>query len=223
MVRVKICGNKTLQDAKTAVQYGADAIGLIVGTKFFSEDEISVSSASEIVAALPPFISSVLVTHLQSGHEILELYRAVSPTTIQLHNEVSMSVIEELRCKVPHVKLIKAIHVVDSRAVTQALVYSSCVDSILLDSRTDSRIGGTGVTHDWSVSRKIVLQSKVPVILAGGLNPSNVEAAILKVRPFAVDVNSGVDSPGGEKDPQKVAGFMSSARAISDSMLYDEP
>lgn len=212
MVRIKICGNRTLRDAQIAVRFGADAIGLIVGTKFFSEDEVSTTNASEIVAALPPFISSVLVTHLQSSDEILELYHAVLPTTIQLHNEVSMSVIEELRCKIPHVKLIKAIHIVDSTAIEQALLFSSCVDSILLDSRTDGRIGGTGVTHDWSVSQKIVLQTKVPVILAGGLTPSNVGLAIGKVRPFAVDVNSGVDAPNGDKDSQKVLSFIENCR-----------
>jgi phosphoribosylanthranilate isomerase len=212
MVRIKICGNRTLRDAEIAVRYGADAIGLIVGTKFFSEDEVSTSNASEIVAALPPFIVSVLVTHLQSGHEILDLYHAVLPTTIQLHNEVNLSVIEELRCKIPHVKLIKAIHIVDSTAIKQALMISNCVDSILLDSRTDGRIGGTGVTHDWSVSQQIVLQTKVPVILAGGLTPSNVGLAIAKVKPFAVDVNSGVDAPNGDKDPQKVLGFIESCR-----------
>lgn len=212
MVRIKICGNRTLRDAEIAVRDGADAIGLIVGTKFFSEDEVSTTDASEIVAALPPFIGSVLVTHLQSGHEILDLYHAVLPTTIQLHNEVSMSVIEELRCKIPHVKLIKAIHIVDSTAIDQALMFSTCVDSILLDSRTDGRIGGTGVTHDWSVSQQIVLQTKVPVILAGGLTPSNVGLAIAKVTPFAVDVNSGVDAPNGDKDPQKVLRFIESCR-----------
>lgn len=132
MVRIKICGNRTPQDVQTAVRYGANAIGFIVGTKFFSEDEISIADARAIVTALPPFVSSVLVTHLQSTDEILDLYHAVLPTTIQLHNEASMSVIENLRSKIPHIKLIKAIHIVDSKAIEQALMFSPWVDSILL-------------------------------------------------------------------------------------------
>lgn len=216
MTRVKICGNRSFRDAEIAVRSGADAIGLIVGAKFVSEDEISAELAKGIVAALPPFVGSVLVTHLQGCSEILDLYDAVLPSTIQLHNDMSLGVIKELRCRIPQVKLIKAIHILDESSIQDAMTFASDVDSLLLDSRTNNRIGGTGVTHDWSVSQRIVSQIKTPVILAGGLTPTNVRAAIQMVRPFAVDVNSGVDDENGDKDPQKVHHFI-------ENTLYTKP
>lgn len=214
MTRVKICGNRSFRDVEIAVRCGADAIGLIVGTKFVSEDEITAGLAKEIVAALPPFVTSVLVTHLQGCSEILDLYHVVLPGAIQLHNDLSLDVIKELRFRIPQVKLIKAIHILDESSIQEALSFSSDVDALLLDSRTANRIGGTGMTHDWSVSQCIVSQINTPVILAGGLTPANVREAIQTVRPFAVDVNSGVDDENGDKDSQKVHHFIQNTRDI---------
>lgn len=215
MTRVKICGNRSFRDVDLAVRHGADAIGLIVGTKFVSEDEISAGLAKEIVAALPAFVTSVLVTHLQGCSEILDLYHVVLPGAIQLHNDLSLDVIKELRFRIPQVKLIKAIHILDESSIQEALSFSSDVDALLLDSRTANRIGGTGMTHDWSVSQRIVSQIKTPVILAGGLTPANVREAIQTVRPFAVDVNSGVDHENGEKDPEKIHHFTQNSRDLN--------
>ena len=214
MIRIKICGVRTRHDAELVVRQGADAIGLILGTKFTSEDEIAAIDARSIISSLPPFISSVMVTHLQNSLEIAGLCRDVRPTTIQLHNDLPCEEIVKLHRELPHVKLIKAIHVVDETAIGDAIRFSPYVNALLLDTRTRDRIGGTGITHDWSISRQIVLHSTVPIILAGGLTPANVRSAIAAVGPFGVDVNSGVDAASGAKDPQKVMEFIAHARGV---------
>lgn len=210
--RIKICGHRSSEEAKVSVSNGADAIGLIVGTRFFSEDEVTPAAAMAIFSSLPPFVSSVMVTHLQAADEILDTYSKVLSSTIQLHNDVSTSTIKSLRRILPSIKLIKAIHVIDSSSISQALEFSAHVDAILLDSRCEGRIGGTGIIHDWSISRRIVNLCKIPVILAGGLNPDNVMQAISEVNPFGVDVNSGVDLLNGDKCPTKIADFIHKVR-----------
>jgi phosphoribosylanthranilate isomerase len=207
-VRVKICGNRSLQDVNTIVQAGVDAVGLIVGTKYFSEDEISISKALEMADAVPPFVSTVLVTHLQTSREILSIYHKIRFSEIQLHNDIQPSEIALIRDSAPHARIIKAVHVADWNALDVARSYEDYSDGILLDSRTVSRIGGTGQVHDWSISKEIVRLIRKPIILAGGLNEENVLKAIQFVRPFGVDVNSGVDSSCGDKDEVKVRKFI---------------
>jgi phosphoribosylanthranilate isomerase len=210
--RVKICGHRSSEEAQVSVLNGADAIGLIVGTRFFSEDEVTPAEAMAIFSSLPPFVSSVMVTHLQAADEIFDTYSKVLSSTIQLHNNVSIDTIKNLRRMLPAIKMIKAIHVIDSSSIGHALEFSTHVDAILLDSRCEGRIGGTGIIHDWSTSREIVDLCKTPVILAGGLNPHNVMQAISVVKPFCVDVNSGVDLPNGDKCPEKIANFIHKVR-----------
>lgn len=212
-IRVKICGNRHRGDGAVATAAGADAVGFIVGATYVSEDAISPAEARALNASLPPFVSGVLVTHLQTTAEILELYGRIQPSAIQLHNTISPRVIHDLRDTLGAVKLIKAIHVVDDTALGEALLFSSHVDAILLDSRTPDRIGGTGVTHDWTISREIVRHCPIPVVLAGGLTPENVAEAIAAVRPYGVDVNSGVDGKDGHKEASKVAQFIQRASA----------
>lgn len=208
MIRVKICGNRTIEDVLLSVNSGTDAVGLIVGTKYYSEDKLSPQLAGEILQKVPPFVSTVLVTHLQSIQEILEVYHHAPTSVIQLHNDVPREAIQALRQQLPYVKLIKAVHVVDESAIETSRYFVPFVDAILLDSRTSNRIGGTGKIHDWSISKKITSIIDKPVILAGGLNPANVAQAIEYVRPFGVDVNSGVDSLNGDKDLHKVRDFI---------------
>jgi len=162
-IRVKICGNRHRGDGAVATAAGADAVGFIVGATYVSEDAISPAEARALNASLPPFVSGVLVTHLQTT----------------------------------------AAH----------------VDAILLDSRTPDRIGGTGVTHDWTISREIVRRCPIPVVLAGGLTPENVAEAIAAVRPYGVDVNSGVDGKDGHKEASKVAQFIQRASVSAGKTL----
>jgi phosphoribosylanthranilate isomerase len=117
-----------------------------------------------------------------------------------------------LRSLAPGVRLIKAIHVTGPEAVENARCFAGVADALLLDSRTADRLGGTGRTHDWTISRAVVAAvAPVPVYLAGGLNPENVRQAIETVRPAGVDVNSGVEDAHGAKDPAKVAAFAATA------------
>jgi phosphoribosylanthranilate isomerase len=143
----------------------------------------------------------VLVTHLITAADVLDLHRRVPAPAIQLHDDIPADEIIVLRQHLPHVTLIKAIGVVDESAIGAARQVEPFVDALLLDSRTHDRIGGTGRVHDWRISRRIVTAARVPVILAGGLTPENVADAIGTVRPYGVDANSGLEFPNGDKDP----------------------
>lgn len=212
MVRVKICGITSFEEARMAIGCGADAVGFLVGLNYPTDDEIDAVAAKEIIASLPPFVSSVLVTHRKELDWVVDACQRVGCSTIQLHGDFALEQIPLLRAKLPYARIIKAVHVVDSNSATIAAAVAPRVDAVLLDTRTETRIGGTGVTHDWSISRRIAEEIGKPVILAGGLNPGNVREAILKVRPFAVDVNSGVENPDGSKSLDKIKAFITTAK-----------
>lgn len=214
--RVKICGNRTPQDISIAVSNGAHAIGLIVGATHFSEDSLTVEHASELLAHIPVFITSVLVTHLQSSADIMCIHEKVPATTLQLQDKVDLAEIKRIRAGKPDLKIIKAVHITDASSIDEAITYESSVDALLLDTMAldEDRIGGTGKTHDWSISKQIVSIVRCPVILAGGLTPENVTRAIEVTNPFAVDVNTGVDDVAGNKASDKVRNFIDRAMAV---------
>lgn len=202
MTRVKICGIKTLPDAKAAVDAGADALGFLVDIKE-AKNSIGSATAAAIISSLPPFVSSVAVTTETDAKAIMRIVRNARANTIQLNGKVTPDTVRAV--KVFFVKVYVAIHVTDENAIEEAKKFEDAADAIILDSTDKSgALGGTGKTHDWSISKKIVESVSIPVILAGGLNPDNVAEAVQKVRPFAVDVNSGVNSPDGSKDLEKV-------------------
>ena len=199
-----------------ALNAGADALGFIVGARHRTEDELTPAAAAALVALLPPFVGSVMVTHLQQSTPIIELIRQVGATTLQLQGGIEPQELQAIRSAQPGVKLIQAIHVGDADAgdqsIAAAIAAEPLVDALLLDSRTADRIGGTGLPHDWSVSRRIVEQIGKPVILAGGLRPENLQAALKMVGPTAVDVNSGIEDVAGAKDPQRAVAFVQICR-----------
>ena len=127
--------------------------------------------------------------------------------TVQLHNDILLEEIRKIRETLPYLKIVKSVSVTGTEAIAYAERFVGEVDGIILDSRTADRLGGTGLTHDWSISRRIVEELPLPVILAGGLTPDNLEAAINAVHPYAVDVNSGVETDQ-KKDPEKVRKFI---------------
>ncbi|MBX5436113.1 MAG: phosphoribosylanthranilate isomerase [Alicyclobacillaceae bacterium] len=213
-MRVKICGIQSEEDMRTALAAGADALGFLVGITHLAEDQVTIDLARHLVAKLPPFVSSVAVTHLRTAAEISELVQAVRCTTVQVHDDVDVGVLSEVRRNLPSVKVIKAVHVTGPEALAYARHFEPYADALLLDSRTENRIGGTGRTHDWNISRQIVREIRIPVILAGGLNPDNVADAVQKVRPYGVDVNSGVER-NGRKDPSLCRRFADRARAAT--------
>lgn len=212
MVRVKICGNRSATDIALAVAAGADAVGIISGIRHRSEDAHEPAAAAALARSVPVFVTSVLVTHLITPAEVLALQAQVQAAALQLQDDFPLEGLRELRAALPAIQLIKAVSVIDESALTTALRFEPLADALLLDSRTADRIGGTGQTHDWSISRRIVEQVRKPVILAGGLTPDNVSAAVAQVRPYGVDVNTGVKSPGGGKDAAKVPAFVANAR-----------
>ena len=216
MVKVKICGLTNLNDALAAISYGADAVGFLVGQVHHSTGHfISQGRASEIVSQLPPFCSTVLVTHLARPADVISAAKIAKVSTIQLHGETTPKEAEEIKHQLPYAKIYRAIHVFDDQAVEDAQRYRGFVDGVILDTaiKETGQVGGTGRTHDWKVSRKIVETVSLPVILAGGLNPQNVLQAIETVHPFAVDVNSGVSNRDGTKDHQKLRLFIQRAKS----------
>lgn len=210
-MRVKICGITDLNDMEAALAGGTDALGFLVGITHQAEDKIDPRIARELVRKVPPFVSTVVVTHLTNPNEIVALQQYIQASTLQIHDYVPPLEINCIRNLLPGVKIIKAIHVIDETSVELAKSFEPYVDALLLDSRTTTRIGGTGVTHDWNISRRIVTECSLPIILAGGLTPENVFNAVLKVQPFGVDVNSGVES-NGKKDYLKVTAFVRQAK-----------
>ena len=201
-VRVKICGLTRIQDALDAVGFGADALGF----NFFRRSPRFVTSraASRIIAELPPFVSKVGVFVNASRAEILRTIDASGIDTIQLHGDESPDF-----CEGFDVTVIKAFRIGSIGDLRQLPKFRTA--GWLLDSAVPGQHGGTGAKGDWSLARKAVALGR-PVLLAGGLNSHNVAQAIRQVRPFAVDVSSGVESSPGVKDTRKVRAFIRAAK-----------
>jgi len=214
MVRVKICGVTSLAEARLAEQNGADAVGLLVGRLHVAPDFVEPNVARDIALSLPPFIVPVLVTHLETRQELSVLASTIPCPVIQLHSDLSASTLRDLRAQLCPKKIIGKVSVEDDTAVDRVREIERFVDAIVLDSRdpTTDRVGGTGIVHDWSVSARIVSASSVPIILAGGLTPENVATAIATVRPWGVDVNSGVETREGAKSEERIRRFVMAVR-----------
>ncbi|WP_340819484.1 phosphoribosylanthranilate isomerase [Methanolobus sp. WCC4] len=219
--RVKICGMRTAEDIELAVSCGADAVGLITEVPVNTPRKLDARTAAELVRKVPVFVDSVLVIMPESGQEALDLVDKVRPDVVQLHKELSADEIEIIR-NGTHQKIIRTFAIpVESKELPadmmreiDSLFDNDLIDGILLDSGKAGASGGTGLVHDWSISRQVVENTDVPVMLAGGLKPENVRDAVNEVRPFAVDTASGVETDG-KKDPAKVCRFIEEARCIN--------
>lgn len=208
-MRVKICGIRRVEDALAAAAAGADAIGCLVGLDYAAPDRVEAAAARAIFVSLPPFVARVLVTHRAALADVVGLMRETAATTVQLHGDFPLVAISALREALPHASIVKTVHVTGEEAIAAASAAARVADGVLLDTKTPGRVGGTGVTHDWSISARIVAASPKPVILAGGLTPDNVAAAIARVHPYGVDVNSGTRGSDGFKDHAKIRAFIS--------------
>jgi len=215
MTRVKLCGMTSRAECALAVRFGADAIGLLVGQVHAAVDFVSPEQAKELCLTVPPFVTTVLVTHVEDVDEIGRLATMVPCPVVQAHSDLSVGELRTLRESLRPRRLIAKVSVEGEEAADRARSLEGVADAILLDSRDRStdRVGGTGLVHDWSISARIVERISTPIILAGGLNPTNVGRAIRTVRPWAVDVNSGVEDPSGSKNEDKVRAFVAAARA----------
>jgi phosphoribosylanthranilate isomerase len=211
-MRVKICGMRRVEDALAAVLAGADAVGCLVGLDYASPDRVDPAVARVIFESLPPFIARVLVTHRTGLADVTALMRESGATVAQLHGEFPTVAISALREALPYATIVKSVHVTGEETIAAAVAASRVADAVLLDTKARGRIGGTGVTHDWSISARIAAATSKPVILAGGLTPDNVAEAVAHVRPYAVDVNSGTRGADGFKDHAKIRAFVAAAR-----------
>jgi phosphoribosylanthranilate isomerase len=208
-VRVKICCISSVTEAAIAVRQGASALGLVSampsGPGVIAEETIA-----EIAVTVPPGVATFLLTSQRDADSIIAQQRRCRTNTIQLCDAVEPGCHEKLRAALPGIALVQVIHVTGPEAVTEAVSVAANVDAILLDSGNQKlavkELGGTGRKHDWRISRQIVEAVRVPVYLAGGLNPDNVAEAIAQVRPFGLDICSGLRT-NGQLDEEKVRRF----------------
>lgn len=188
-----------MAEAQIAVRHDAAALGLVSampsGPGVIAEETIA-----EIVATVPPGVATFLLTSKRDADSIIAQQRRCRTNTIQLCDSVEPSCYARLRDALPGIALVQVIHVTGPESVDEAVAVAGMVDAILLDSGNQKlavkELGGTGRTHDWSISRKIVESVSVPVFLAGGLTPENVATAIRGVRPFGLDICSGLRTNG---------------------------
>ncbi|MFQ3318923.1 MAG: phosphoribosylanthranilate isomerase [Natronomonas sp.] len=204
MTRAKICGITSRDDLDTAVAAGADAVGFIVDVSVDTPREISAKRAVELARAAPPFVTTVLVTMPETPEATVELASRVQPDVVQIHGDLTPGDLAFLSAKI-HGDVVKAV------SPAEAAEYDTVADALLVDSLDETGAGGTGETHDWEATRDLVETLESPVVLAGGLTPENVADAVERVRPFAVDVASGVESEPGRKDAEAVGAFIRGA------------
>ncbi|WP_436909696.1 phosphoribosylanthranilate isomerase [Halosimplex marinum] len=207
--RVKVCGVTREEDRGAVVAAGADAVGVICDVPVDTPREVDADAAADLLAGVPPLVTGVLVTMPTTVEAAVGLVERVEPDAVQVHGGLSPGELGAL-----------------SRRLSQDLVvavdaegddireYAEPADALLVDSVDAAGGGGTGETHDWERTREVVADLDVPVVLAGGLTPENVAAAVETVRPFGVDVATGVervedgDRVGGEKDHEAVRSFV---------------
>lgn len=197
--KIKICGTTNLDDALLAVELGADALGFVFYPK--SPRYVKVREAANICNALPPFVAKVGVFVDELEYEIEKALHECLLNALQFHGDEPPGFCQKFAAK-----SIKAIRVRGEESLRAAAEYD--VDALLLDTYTDESRGGTGRTFDWSLAVRAKEFLSAPIILSGGLTTANVQEAVRKVRPYAVDVASGVEREPGKKDPEKLRRFI---------------
>lgn len=216
-IRVKVCCIASVAEAELAVRQGAAALGLVSAMPS-GPGPIPEERIAEIARMVPPGVAAFLLTSRVDPAEIAEQQRRCGTGVLQLVDRLEPPAHGELRRRLPGVKLVQVVHVTGPEALDYALLVAPGVDALLLDSgRPDGKVrelGGTGRTHDWRVSRRVVEEAGVPVFLAGGLHAGNVARAVQEVGPFGVDLCSGVRT-GGALDAGKLRAFMDAVRTVA--------
>jgi phosphoribosylanthranilate isomerase len=215
--RIKICCIGSADEAAMAVDYGASALGLVShmpsGPGVIGDELIE-----EIAARVPPGIGTFLLTSRQRVNEIVAQQHFCKTNTVQICDHLIDGTHRNLKEALPGISIVQVVHVTGPKSVEEADLASSQVDAILLDSGNQKlavkELGGTGRTHDWTLSRKIRENIDVPLFLAGGLNAENVARAIDEVGPYGLDVCSGVRSDG-KLDEHKLKSFIAASRNFS--------
>ncbi|MEO1075890.1 MAG: phosphoribosylanthranilate isomerase [Bacteroidota bacterium] len=207
--RIKICCIGSVEEARLAIEHGASALGLVSAMPS-GPGVISEALIADIASTVTPPIGTFLLTSSTDATRIAAQARQCRVNTLQLVDAVEPATYTYLRTVLPATKLVQVIHVESEANVAEAARVAPHVDALLLDSGRPSaaipELGGTGRTHDWSLSRRIVETVDTPVFLAGGLRASNVGEAIRAVRPFGIDLCSGVRTDGA-LDPVKLVAF----------------
>lgn len=210
--RVKICCIRSKEEAALAIRHGASAIGLVSAMPS-GPGVITEESIASIVDTVPPGVATFLLTSQRDADSIIAQQRRCRVNTLQLCDSVEPGCHTILRASLPGIALVQVIHVTGPESVDEAVAMAQNVDALLLDSGNQKlaikELGGTGRTHDWRLSRRIVESVRVPVFLAGGLTPENVATAIREVRPFGVDVCTGLRTDG-QLDEEMVQRFFES-------------
>lgn len=213
---IQVAGVLNAQEALIAASAGATHLGFPFGLDYHPEDTTREEAAS-IISRLPQNIRPVLITYFDGAIEIESLMRLLGCETVQLHGPVEIHEIQKLRKLFPGIGIWKSLVIQPEKssvAIREMEDFQAYVDAFITDTY-DSETGASGATgrvHDWQVSRAIVEKSRKPVILAGGLNPGNVAAAVRAVRPAGVDAHTGLENEFGEKDRQLVKAFVENAR-----------
>ncbi len=215
--RIKICCIASPEEAALAISAGASALGL-VSSMPSGPGPITDEQVAAIARTVPPPIATFLLTCRQDAQDVARQVRASGCNTVQICDELTGRAYETLRREAPSARLVQVIHVEGKASINEALAIAPDVDALLLDSgRPKSAVkelGGTGRIHDWSISRAIRERSPVPLFLAGGLNVANVGDAIRMVRPFGIDVCSGVRTDG-KLDADKLERFVRAVHAAT--------
>ncbi len=213
--RIKICCIESAAEAAIAVEAGADALGLVSAMPS-GPGVIPESLIADIAAATRGSAQRFLLTSEIAACDIAGQVRRCGVDTVQMVDRVADDQLAELRGLIPGVRLVQVIHVRGEQSIAEAAAAAEKVDALLLDSGNPDAarrtLGGTGLTHDREIDRRIAAAVDVPVWMAGGLGPGNVADAVAKVRPYGADVCSGVRTDG-RLDPRKVADFIAAVRA----------
>ena len=215
--RIKICCISSVDEAALAVACGASALGLVSAMPS-GPGVIEEAQIAEIIRCVPPAMSTFLLTSRQDADAIIDQHHRCRPTTLQLVDHVADAELIKLRRALPGVSLVQVIHVTGPESIDDARRVAPHVDAILLDSGNRKlavkELGGTGRTHDWTLSREIRERCQRPVFLAGGLHAGNVRDACVKVNPYGLDICSGVRTDG-KLDPHKLRAFIGAAWELS--------
>lgn len=214
---IKICGNTSLADARLAVDAGADAVGFVFAP---SPRRVTAAEAAPIIVHLPPEVEKIGVFVDAGLEEICATVRASGLTGVQLHFNAAPELPAQLHERFgPALRILRVVHfqagaASELKAELSEHAANPNIDAVMVDSRTANAVGGTGVAFDWAEARKMLFSNsgRLKLIAAGGLNPANVAEAIATLRPWGVDVVSGVEAAPGRKDPKKVREFVARAR-----------
>ncbi|WP_292374852.1 phosphoribosylanthranilate isomerase [Methanosarcina sp. UBA411] len=228
--RTKICGIRSPEEIEIAALYGADAVGFITEVPVESPRKLDSETAAYLVSRVPEILSSVLVIMPENADKAVKLIEKIKPDIVQIHSRLPLIELEIIKEKtgIPIIKTLS----VPAQGETSSekprnqdsvsslleevslLEESEIVDSILLDTARPEKPGGTGYVHDWTLSQRVSEETRLPLILAGGLKPENVREAIRAVSPYAVDTASGVEI-SGKKDAAKIKSFIEEVRCAN--------